>query len=124
MNLIDSIRWNIENKRLEEAEDDFNRIKGYMSESEQIEALTLLVAAKRMRHRGAKGHLKNQVITMARELRVADAIAELRELGDSLEIACAKVTDASGASFAGRYISESTAKSYYYKWHGKVKPDK
>ncbi|MEN9129593.1 hypothetical protein [Xanthomonas perforans] len=124
MKWIDPIRWAIEDKRLEEAKRHLEQVKHYMSESERIEALTLLVDAERMRHRGAKGHLKDRAIAVARELRVADAIAELRDLGDSLEIASAKVTDASGASFAGLYISESTAKSHYCKWHGKVKPDK
>ncbi|MFW9360626.1 hypothetical protein ACE8DS_10540 [Xanthomonas perforans] len=124
MKFIDHIRWAIENKRLEEAKADFNRVEHYLSESERYEALKLLVVAKPMRHRGAKGHLKDPAFATARELRVADAIAELRDLGDSLEVACAKVTDPSGASFAGRYISESTAKSYYYRWYGKVKPDK
>ncbi|MFA4630048.1 hypothetical protein P2A10_10890 [Xanthomonas perforans] len=124
MKFIDGIRWAIEAKCLEEAKDHFNRVEHYMSESERYEALKLLKDAKPIRNRGAKGHLKDRAIATARELRVADAIAALRDLGDSLEIACAKVTDASGASFAGLYISESTAKSHYCKWHGKVKPDK
>ncbi|WP_155767289.1 hypothetical protein [Xanthomonas perforans] len=121
---IDIIRWDIENKRLEEAKRLFERVKNGMSESERIEALTLLANAEHVRNRGAKGHLRDREFATTRELRVADAIAALRDLGDSLEIACAKVTDASSEFFLGLYISESTAKSYYHKWHGKVKPDK
>ncbi|WP_372169570.1 hypothetical protein [Xanthomonas axonopodis] len=119
---IDIIRWNIENKRFEEAKRLFELVKNSMSESERIEALTLLADAKRIRHRGAKGHLRDRDFT--REFRVVDAITALRDLGDSLEVACAKVTDTSSEFFLGLYISESTAKTHYYKWHGKVKSDK